>query len=1070
MDSPLTLEDVRRAAAARDPDLARLVLTLAAAEDPDPAQPVREGAPTLARLVGQLQSRTWRKKPTEEQRHFRVDQLARLEAADAEVPLPDRLRLHQVLLDLWADDGAYARRQLLDVIAEVPLRWGPWRAIKRIFKEAEARQDLEVYGAIAARLDRAFAERGAAGEVTRRTVAYLVRRAWRFLRRTAESMPAVYADAAVEILRFYPEDMSWAGTWIANHVFYHGTGEYSRRRFRFRRRPSTLLKYRAFPELWRRTPRPLFTLLERARSEQARRFATDALRTDFRASLREVEPSWVARLVTVQSRIVDDFVIWLLDNVPRFEQEAFRTLGLHAPVLALLDSPSDNARAYAAAYARTHARDLPLDELIRLANNDHDGVRGMVRDLLRDRDPRTEVGLDAWGRLLGTPYGHELAAAALRKHFGARELTPEWFAARLRSSDDEVVEFAAELLPRVHPEKKLGAEFFRDLLDAPELSDTAAELALDALERFDPGALGVEFLRRLLLNPNATWRAREWVQEERVDAAELGVDYLKAIGFEGTFAEDAWIAELKRGDRPWARDLEFDEDLSELALGLLSDVRRFSPDQVGFDWLMQLVQRSESRYHDFAEEYMTKAFLPADFAPKKDAEKEEAPAAEAKPSGEINVDLAGASFLFTGALATMTRSEATKKVSAANGTNASGVTAKLDYLVVGDEGSPLYGAGRKGSKQVKAESLIEKGAPMRIISETAFLQMLAGEQRSFDEGAVTAGCERLWEMATGPGKPDAPLARFARHYLRMHHPEICRIETDRHVDPGAEIPEDFLTFERVRGLLGDPRAPIRELGLELSRFELARWAPPMDALVALSELPYDDVRAFVTEALTAEDTPDTRRYRIDPAVLTADAVYRFCESLEERARELGMTLIARNPRLAIPDELFRLTESPDRQVRAFVIRQLWALYRDRGITEGWQPAAPPPSKSKKKAAEAVEAPAGPPPKPAAPPAEPGDVRDFLRRTLFGIPPAKVPARPETEGPRLKPLPARKAKLALIEVVRDLALEDARFAGRAVPLLREFLGSRGQSEHAACLVALTRLRRAHPDLPAWQEAA
>ena len=43
------------------------------------------------------------------------------------------------------------------------------------------------------------------------------------------------------------------------------------------------------------------------------------------------------------------------------------------------------------------------DALIRLANNDHDKVRAMVRDLLRDRDPRKDVGLEAWGRLLGTP-------------------------------------------------------------------------------------------------------------------------------------------------------------------------------------------------------------------------------------------------------------------------------------------------------------------------------------------------------------------------------------------------------------------------------------------------------------------------------------------------------------------------------------------------------------------------------------------------------------------------------------------------------------------------------------------
>ena len=108
----------------------------------------------------------------------------------------------------------------------------------------------------------------------------------------------------------------------------------------------------------------------------------------------------MARLVGVGSKAVDEFVVWILTNVPRFEQAAFRTLGLHEAVLRLFDSPSAEARAYAAEYARTHARDLPVDELVRLADNDHAAVRKLAADLLQARDPRKEVGLEAWGRLL----------------------------------------------------------------------------------------------------------------------------------------------------------------------------------------------------------------------------------------------------------------------------------------------------------------------------------------------------------------------------------------------------------------------------------------------------------------------------------------------------------------------------------------------------------------------------------------------------------------------------------------------------------------------------------------------
>ena len=70
-----------------------------------------------------------------------------LESETAEVPLLDRLRLHEVIVALWEDNGPFARSCLLEIIAQVPLRYGPWRALKRIFKEAEARDDMEVFGA-----------------------------------------------------------------------------------------------------------------------------------------------------------------------------------------------------------------------------------------------------------------------------------------------------------------------------------------------------------------------------------------------------------------------------------------------------------------------------------------------------------------------------------------------------------------------------------------------------------------------------------------------------------------------------------------------------------------------------------------------------------------------------------------------------------------------------------------------------------------------------------------------------------------------------------------------------------
>ena len=80
----------------------------------------------------------------------------------------------------------------------------------------------------------------------------------------------------------------------------------------------------------------------------------------------------------------------------------------------------------------------------------------------------------------------------------------------------------------------------------------------------------------------------------------------------------------------------------------------------------------------------------------------------------------GRTFLFTGKLSKLTRAEAKARVAALGGVAKSSVVKDLDYLVVGDEGSPLYGEGKKGNKIIAAEKLIADGASLRIISETVF--------------------------------------------------------------------------------------------------------------------------------------------------------------------------------------------------------------------------------------------------------------------------------------------------------------------------------------------------------------
>jgi hypothetical protein len=159
-------------------------------------------------------------------------------------------------------------------------------------------------------------------------------------------------------------------------------------------------------------------------------------------------------------------------------------------------------------------------------------------------------------------------------------------------------------------------------------------------------------------------------------------------------------------------------------------------------------------------------------------------------------------------------------------------------------------------------------------------------------------------------------------------------------------------------------------------------------------------------------------------------------------------------------------QSADREVRLFAVRLLWEKHRPRALPPGWRP------RGGKPAQDAVPGARGESPAPpGAPPlviddagrfADAGALRGFLRDVLFGLPGGRA-AEPRDDAAAKRRLPASVAKQRVIEVVRDLAIEDAAFAELSAPVIAEFTGSMAKGEWQACLSALMRLRKAHPGL-------
>jgi DNA ligase (NAD+) len=99
--------------------------------------------------------------------------------------------------------------------------------------------------------------------------------------------------------------------------------------------------------------------------------------------------------------------------------------------------------------------------------------------------------------------------------------------------------------------------------------------------------------------------------------------------------------------------------------------------------------------------------------------------AAASPPPSTGHQLENSSVVFTGKMSKLDRKQAQKQVRQLGGKTPTSVTRDLTILVVGDEGSPLLGDGKKSTKQKTAEKYIEQGAPIEMMSESAFLLLLS---------------------------------------------------------------------------------------------------------------------------------------------------------------------------------------------------------------------------------------------------------------------------------------------------------------------------------------------------------
>lgn len=1050
----------------KNPTLVDMLVALTQQPDPEPISPIPDDELTFERFLQKIFSNEFRQKHPDVQFAERVAMIAKLEADEGVYPLPERYKIHILLTMLWEDKSPYAQSVLLSAIDALPLCYGVWKGLKYIFKQAEAQHDYEVFARITAKIDYERYNHNIRSTVSLPTKTYMVLRAWRFLRKIGEQAGLLYPEIALQVLACYPKELNlhsyeFYQSWVLNHICFHNKVSYGVNTFGYFRKTKLFdAKGRAFAETWQRDPEPLLRLLMIARSELVRQFATDSLKHDFSTQLRHVSVSILQHLSAISepSNARDELLVWLLHHSSNLQQSQFKALGLHDVVLKLLYSNFSMAYQYAIDYANNYAKDLAVEQLLFLAISQHENIRQFAIQQLLSNNPR-KLGIDVWGQLLDSQYHHVIAEKQLQQHFTRRDLSSDWFYQRLLSENKYSSDFAIKYLLSLYTIDELGVDYFVNL--AQHISDNVSvmKFALNCLKNIGLSQVPVILWQQLLLNKLANKQIIQWIQDDVIHANHLPIDYWHALAYQPDWDKNDWIQNFRifHQEQTDCWNLSFNDNLAKQVLEWLADVRRFSPPSLGFDWLMTLAKSDDDTIRQFAIDRINKGFIPADFAPVNQL--------NSYSTNHTPIDFNQQSFLFTGKLTSMTRGEAENLVKHANGKISGSVNAKLNFLVIGDDGSPLYGNGRKGSKQIKAEDLISAGATIKIISETAFLQMLLGQSRKSNEQQNLMGAEVLWQMAIE--NPDSAISELAITYLTHHHEQLCLALTDRPVDPNAIIPHHFFNAERVIPILKSGHTHLRQFALQLLEFELNHWQLTAEQWKILAEINHQDVQSLLHHALLDEVNNNNRRYHQDVQKLSAEMLSTLLDSRQRFARQLGITLLKRYPQFQQAELLYYLTESTDRELRYVAVKMLWQHYRYQRVSSNWQAKIDNQSQSMISRSDVL-------------PINIEQLLLLLKRGLFELPPARLPKVTTTQmdnQPKLQPqqeksstsfkmmksMSASQAKIALIETFRDVALQDCDFAQWVLPLLQQFTVSTGKMERHACLVAVTRILHTYPHL-------
>ncbi|MEC7984652.1 MAG: hypothetical protein VX278_05780 [Myxococcota bacterium] len=940
--------------------------------------------------------------------------------------VPERLKLGEFLLFLYEEKAVFAQEQLVAIMKDIPLKWGPWQAFKYILKRGLMDQKWSLYAVLYDRWTKLspelfstktwkimrysfpktllpmdmkdvnwnnaglFKSRSKVNEVTTESYLFLEKMfAKQHIRQWSVLSEETKEDILIEILlqlRSFPT--------------------------RYTRNFSKGLWVKWAEELsWTSRSAPLMRLFLDAKDPKTSDWALNKLINHHRSTLVNLSPSWIVEKGTDKRspNSIKKFIVhWFLDPITDIPKADFISQNLHKVILAFIDLNTDNNAAYgsrALAYTCDFIRQfmyemaphISLDKVIWMLRSRNTSIHELGLWLLfpegEKKSPFAEqMDLDFWTGFLGDARLHDYAVKAIERNFSKNSLHKEWIRNRLYARDERVRELAMSYIEEGRHAH--GIDWFdvylENLFEYPagqRVANTLSAWAWNALSKKDAqgNALSQRFsglhYRRLLLHRDKKLAqvAFSAYQNEQILPEQVPVGFLRSL-----------ISNQEYKTREWSPYVEIDSykqvcsslsrELKTFAQTTLSNREDCTIEHLGAKWVLK--HRNGRREYAFVAELFQSSF-------------------------------------------------------------------------------PIYQLGLLSSKKDEP-SLSPTNEQIRTSIQTVF--------KLIDEE---------WNQKSS-------VCIFWRTFLKNR---LQRYRDHHQLEPLAQeciIPPELFPFDWFKEQIGSQEVQKRTFAIHIAELYLADWIQKEETFgfIELGELlfsPHNDVADFILRCI---ENPSSKHSFINTRApdFTPEDLFSYVFSENPVSRKRGMQLIQSDPEaFAQPDKLILLTQSSDPFVRASIVSIMWDVAQIPIVTPDWSvyedsmvPGNSNKPKQNRVRTARINPRSGEPigrekylgkgtPKDLTPNlSDYQSLADFAQRELF-----RIPKRPPKQKKRKKSdirLPGWRTKQFLLEAFRDLALVDRNFAEVMIPIFKELAFYKGIIVRDMALSALVRLEKQYEDAP------